>query len=118
MTYSALRIALVLASVGVLWLVGVRHWLLLVGFGVVIGAALSYLLLSRQRDAAVGYLQARSERRKAAGEDEEVEDHLTAASDEQTVPPDDEAPRDAMPDDAAPDDAAPDDAAGRVPPAS
>ena len=76
-TYSLLRLGLVLASMGLLWLIGVRHWILLVAFGVVIGAALSYLLLRRQRDATAAYLQHRVESRKESREDEDVEDALT-----------------------------------------
>jgi len=74
LTYSLLRLALLAAAVGVLWLVGVRHWLPLMGFGVVIAAALSYLLLRRQRDATTVYLARRAQERKAAGVDEAVED--------------------------------------------
>jgi len=89
-TYSVLRLGLVAATIAVLWLVGVRHWLALTGFGVVIGAALAYLLLPRQRDAAVAYLAERSQRRKVAGEDEEVEDALVegVGTQDEPTPPD------------------------------
>jgi len=82
LTYSLLRLGLFAVAVAVLWLVGVRHWLALVGFGTIIAAALSFLLLKRQGDAAAGYLAERSARRKAAGEDEAVEDR--AVDDETT----------------------------------
>src|SRR5690606_41199032 len=38
-TYSVLRLGLVAATIAVLWLVGVRHWLALAGFGAVVRAA-------------------------------------------------------------------------------
>ncbi len=80
LTYSLLRLLLLAAAVGGLWLVGVRHWAVLMGFGVVIAAALSYLLLRRQRDATTAYLASRAHERQAAGVDEAVEDE--AAEDE------------------------------------
>ncbi|MDQ2623766.1 MAG: DUF4229 domain-containing protein [Actinomycetota bacterium] len=78
LTYSLWRLGLLLATLGALWLVGVRQWWWLVGFGVLIAAALSYLLLSKQRDATTAYLAGRAAERKAAGEDETVEDELAS----------------------------------------
>jgi hypothetical protein len=51
LVYSLLRVLLVLASAGVLYLLGMRSWLLWV-VAVVIGALLSYLLLRPQGRAA------------------------------------------------------------------
>ncbi|MBO0899565.1 DUF4229 domain-containing protein [Cellulomonas sp. zg-ZUI222] len=65
-TYSLLRIALFLAATGVLWGVGMRSWLAPV-IGAVIGFALSYVLLTRQRDAAARHLADRAARRGASG---------------------------------------------------
>jgi len=78
-TYSLWRLGILAATVGLLWLVGVRHWLPLMGFGVLIAAALSYLLLAKQRDATTEYLAARSDARARAGLDEEVEDEAVAS---------------------------------------
>lgn len=77
LVYSLLRLLLIAVVLGALWLIGLRHWLALAGFAVVIGAALSYLMLPRQRDAAASYLAARAAARKSAGEDEEFEDAVT-----------------------------------------
>ncbi len=51
LVYSLLRVVLVLASAGVLYLFGMRSWLLWV-VAVVVGALLSYLLLRPQGRAA------------------------------------------------------------------
>ena len=80
--YSALRLLILLASLGLLWLLGMRGWWWLL-MSVVIAAPISYLVLRPQRDAAVTTLAARSERAKAAasappakGSDEDEEDTL------------------------------------------
>lgn len=80
-TFSLLRLGLLAVSLGALWLVGLRDWLLVV-VATVVALALSYLFLARQRDAAARYLAERSERRKAeraeraVGPDEAAEDTL------------------------------------------
>lgn len=51
LVYSLLRVLLVLASAGVLYLLGMRSWLLWLA-AVVVGALLSYLLLRTQGRAA------------------------------------------------------------------
>ena len=72
--YSVVRLALFVAAMGVLALLGAGLELALLG-GVVISALLSYVLMKRMRDAAtiaiVDRVQARTERRRAARVDEE-----------------------------------------------
>ena len=51
LVYTLLRVLLVLASAGVLYLLGMRSWLLWLA-AIVIGALLSYLLLRTQGRAA------------------------------------------------------------------
>lgn len=75
--YSALRVLLLVVVLGALWLIGLRHWLALAGFAAVIAAALSYLMLPRQREASARYLADRAAARRRAGEDEEFEDSVT-----------------------------------------
>lgn len=58
LTYTLLRIALVVAAGAVLYLLGVRSWLLVV-LAVLMGAGLSYVLLDTQRRAAAGALERR-----------------------------------------------------------
>ena len=89
--YSALRLLILLASLGLLWLLGIRGWWWLL-MSVVIAAPISYLVLRPQRDAAVTTLAARSERAKAAasappakGSDEDAEDTLLDAALAQTA---------------------------------
>lgn len=77
LVYSLLRLLLIVVVLGALWLLGLRHWLALAGFAAIIGAALSYLMLSRQRDASARYLAERAEARRRAGDDEEFEDAVT-----------------------------------------
>ncbi|UZN02325.1 DUF4229 domain-containing protein [Cellulomonas sp. S1-8] len=62
--YSVLRLALFLAVTGVLWWAGMRSWLAPV-LGALLAFALSYVLLTRQRDAAALHLATRAERRRA-----------------------------------------------------
>ena len=81
-TYSLWRLGILAATLGVLWLVGVRYWLPLMGFGVLIAAALAYLMLAKQREATTEYLAARAAVRARAGVDEEVEDEASASADE------------------------------------
>jgi hypothetical protein len=56
--YTAARILLFAVMLGLLYLVGARG-LLLVGLAVVISGIISFVLLSRQRDAMSGALSAR-----------------------------------------------------------
>jgi Protein of unknown function (DUF4229) len=56
--YTSARILLFLAALGLLYLVGARR-LLLVALALVISGILSYVLLSRQRDAMSGALVSR-----------------------------------------------------------
>jgi hypothetical protein len=62
--YSLLRLALFGAALGLLYLVGLRGWLLPV-VAVVVALALSYLTLSKPRDAATRWIAARADRRAA-----------------------------------------------------
>ncbi|MFD7021056.1 DUF4229 domain-containing protein [Promicromonospora sukumoe] len=87
--YSLLRIALVGAALGVLYLVGLRGWLLPV-VAVVVALAVSYLTLGRPRDAATQWMAGRAEQRAArraatpkidadaAHEDAQVDEKLRA----------------------------------------
>lgn len=59
LTYTLLRVALVAGAGAVLYLLGVRTWLLVV-LAVVIGAGLSYVLLANPRHAAAADLERRS----------------------------------------------------------
>ncbi len=83
MTYTLLRLALfALATAGV-WFAGMRSWLAPV-VGVLLGYALGYVLLGRQRDAAAAYVQRRSEGRPHRGtatdEDAALEDAAVDAA--------------------------------------
>lgn len=53
--YTLLRLGLVLAAAGLLYLVGLRSWILWVA-AVIVGALVSFLLLGRQRDEAAAVL--------------------------------------------------------------
>lgn len=57
-TYSLLRLALFVMTLVGLWLAGMGSWLLVV-VAVIASAALSYVLLGKQRDAAVAWLEHR-----------------------------------------------------------
>jgi membrane protein implicated in regulation of membrane protease activity len=61
--YSLLRLGLLAAAVGALWLVGLRDWLLVL-VAIVVALLLSYALLRPQRDAAARWLAERAERRR------------------------------------------------------
>ena len=65
--YTVLRVLLVVAAGGLLYLVGMRG-VLLVAAAVVVGALLSFLLLNGPRDRAAGTLQAFAEREPRAAE--------------------------------------------------
>lgn len=89
MTYTLLRLALFGATLGLLYLVGLRGWLLPT-VAVVVALALSYLTLTKPRDAAAQWIAGRTERRAAeravfpkgdvdaAHEDAEVDKKLQA----------------------------------------
>lgn len=62
LTYTLLRLALVLGAAGLLYILGFRSWLLVV-LAVVIGMMLSYLLLYKPRQRAAVYLKKRHEDR-------------------------------------------------------
>ncbi|MCP2263691.1 Protein of unknown function (DUF4229) [Promicromonospora thailandica] len=64
MIYTLLRLALFGAALGVLYLAGLRGWLLPV-VAVVVALTLSYLTLTRPRDAATRWMAERAERRAA-----------------------------------------------------
>lgn len=64
--FSALRVGLLLVAVALLWLVGMRDWLLVV-VAAVIAWAVSYAVLGRQRDAAALWLADRTARRARSG---------------------------------------------------
>lgn len=104
MTYTLLRLALfALATAGV-WFAGMRSWLAPV-IGVLLGYALGYVLLGRQRDAAAAYVQRRSEGRPHRGtatdEDAALEDAAVDAAlrDEAPAVPGPEQPRADVPGD-------------------
>lgn len=59
LTYTLLRVALVVGAGALLYLLGVRNWLLVV-LAVVIGAGLSYVLLHGPRHAAASDLEQRA----------------------------------------------------------
>ncbi|MBL0887471.1 DUF4229 domain-containing protein [Myceligenerans indicum] len=62
--YTVLRLALFAGALGLLYVAGLRSWLL-VGVAAVAAFALSYVLLSGPRDAAATWLADRRERRRA-----------------------------------------------------
>jgi hypothetical protein len=62
-TYTVLRLALFAGAFGLLYLAGLRSWLL-VGVAALAALALSYVLLNRPRDAAATWLADRRERRR------------------------------------------------------
>jgi len=63
--YTLLRLALFGAAFGLLYLAGLRGWLLPI-VAVVVALAVSYLTLGRPRDAAALWIATRAERRAAA----------------------------------------------------
>lgn len=62
--YTLARLGLMAATAGVLYLVGLRSWLLAFA-ALVVSLPLSWLVLRRQRQALGSYLASRSERRTA-----------------------------------------------------
>lgn len=76
LVYSLLRILLIVAAGGGLYLAGMRG-LLLVVVAVLVGAALSYVLLDKQRRASAEWLAARGRGHTR------IEDRLAADADEE-----------------------------------
>jgi uncharacterized protein DUF4229 len=73
--YSVLRLGLFVASLTVLWAVGVRRSLLMVVLAALVSLALSYLLLGKQRDAVAQEIESRVQRRQGWGQaDADAED--------------------------------------------
>lgn len=64
--YTATRLAIFAACLGLLWWVGMRSWLAGV-VALLLAWMASYVLLPRQREAAVAWVAARSEQRERAG---------------------------------------------------
>ena len=64
--YSVLRVALLAVALAGLWAAGLRDWLL-VAVAALVAAAASYVLLTRQRDAAALWIARRAEERRSAG---------------------------------------------------
>ncbi len=109
--YSLLRLLTLVASLAVLYLVGLRGWVWLL-VSVIVAAAVSYLLLARPRDAAARALAERANRPAkplVAGVDESVEDAVV-----DSAGPDSVGPVSAGPDSADPEPAA--EAAAAAPP--
>ncbi len=61
--YTLLRLAVLAAAFGLLWLVGVRGWLLAV-LSVLVAALVSFLLLPKQAGEAAAVLARRGERQR------------------------------------------------------
>ncbi|GMA32403.1 DUF4229 domain-containing protein [Litorihabitans aurantiacus] len=80
--YSLLRLAALLASFGLFYLIGMRGWPWLI-VSVLVAGAVSYLTLRGQRDAAVGSLAARAAAvdDPVRGQDEDAEDAALDALD-------------------------------------
>jgi hypothetical protein len=90
--YTLLRLALFGVAFGLLYAAGMRGWLLPI-VAVVVALAVSYLTLSRPRDAATRWMAGRAERRAAeraatpkvdadaAHEDAQVDEKLRAPGD-------------------------------------
>jgi len=102
--YSALRIALIVVVGVVLYLVGMRGWLLGV-VAILVALLVSYLALSRQREAAALYIATRRTQRQTSGvqlterldrdnadEDEAIDASAGWSARGATVPVDDQAP--------------------------
>lgn len=102
--YSALRIALIVVVGVVLYLVGMRGWLLGV-VAILVALLVSYLALSRQREAAALYIATRRTQRQTSGvqlterldrdnadEDEAIDASAGRPAHGATVPVDDQAP--------------------------
>lgn len=84
--YTLLRVALLLGSVGALYLLGMRSWLLW-GAGILVAALLSYVLLPRQRDKAALDIARSVERRRTGTHQDADADYEDAVIDESTPQP-------------------------------
>jgi hypothetical protein len=89
--YSVLRLSFFVASLILLWVVGVRQSILMLVLAAVISLALSYLLLRKQRDELALALDARTrarlDRRAGIGQsDADEEDAAVAATEGRTTP--------------------------------
>lgn len=89
--YSLLRVAMFVAAGGLLWLAGLRGWLLVLA-AIVVAALVSFLALPRQANAAAGVVAGTVERRqgridRATGADGDVEDALLDADGEGSPAP-------------------------------
>ena len=85
--YTVLRLAIFVASLVLLWAVGVRQSILMLVLAALISLALSYLLLRKQRDdlavAISEHTRARIERHQTIGAaDADVEDAAVDSADE------------------------------------
>ncbi|WP_245867017.1 DUF4229 domain-containing protein [Serinibacter salmoneus] len=78
--YTLLRLAVLVLACGLTWLLGLRGWLWIVA-AVLIAGAVSYLVLPRQRVAAVTALENRAATRKRAQRRDEDADAEDAAID-------------------------------------
>lgn len=87
--FTALRIALFIAALVLLYLTGARDWLLLL-LAAVVSLALSYVLLRGPRDELAASLQERTSerlrRRSRADEDATAEDAAVDAADPDEPP--------------------------------
>lgn len=80
--YSVLRIGIFIVALALLMLIGL-DWLLSAIIAAIIGVCVSYLVLSKQREAIAHELQARNTRPKSSTDssDESVEDSAADSSD-------------------------------------
>jgi len=62
--YTLWRVLLFVAALGLGYVLGMRSWLLLLAFALVVAFAVSYLALRGPRDSAAAWLAERAERRK------------------------------------------------------
>jgi hypothetical protein len=62
LVYTASRIGLFLVTLGVLYLLGLKHPLLLIAAAFVISGVASYVLLSKQRDSVSSRISAKIDR--------------------------------------------------------
>ncbi len=69
--YTFLRLLVLAAVLGLLWLVGLRGWLLLV-VALVVAALVSFLVLPRQANDAAAVIARRGGRRKATSLDQAI----------------------------------------------
>jgi uncharacterized membrane protein len=77
-TYTVLRLLILVAAFALAYAVGVRGWLLAL-VAVVVAFAVSYLALPRQRDAATAWMARRAEQRAARrGREQTTVDSIAA----------------------------------------